>query len=259
MRMLDLFCGRWGWSRAFAARGWECVGVDLVEPPEIPQMCQFVKADILMLTDGYVPLAPNLGFRELSEFDFICASSPCEQFSVHGMKHFHPNPPYPELGIKLFEHTRALCEASSVPYVMENVRAAQQFVGQAVHHCGPFYLWGSGVPPLMNQGIVKGKSFRAAPGAYMEKRPAGVSIQEWRNRWQLEVEALAMGVGGGNGGEFAKLIPAERKEWRKRYQILSAGSRSSARKVMTAAAATIPPELASCVADYAERICGVPV
>src|SRR5256885_5237310 len=20
------FCGRWGWSRAFAARGWECVG-----------------------------------------------------------------------------------------------------------------------------------------------------------------------------------------------------------------------------------------
>jgi site-specific DNA-cytosine methylase len=29
MRMLDLFCGRWGWSKAFAARGWECVGVDL--------------------------------------------------------------------------------------------------------------------------------------------------------------------------------------------------------------------------------------
>ena len=34
MRLLDLFSGRWGWSRAFAARGWECVGVDMVEPPE---------------------------------------------------------------------------------------------------------------------------------------------------------------------------------------------------------------------------------
>ena len=97
----------------------------------------------------------------LGNFDFICASSPCEQFSVHGMKHFHPNPPYPELGIKLFNHTRAICEASGVPYVMENVRAAQQFVGQAVNHCGPFYLWGNAVPVLMPQGVNKGMSRKA--------------------------------------------------------------------------------------------------
>ena len=106
--MLDLFCGRWGWSRAFAARGWDCVGIDLVEPPEIPQGCTFRQINILRLT-------PEI----LADFapDFICASSPCEQFSVHGMKHFHPNPPYPELGINLFNHTRSLCEASGVPYV----------------------------------------------------------------------------------------------------------------------------------------------
>lgn len=130
MRMLDLFCGRWGWSKAFAKRGWECIGVDLVEPPEVPVGCRFIRRDILRISlewvTGYSP-------------DFICASSPCEQFSVHGMKHFHPNPPYPELGIRLFNNTRELCEASGMPYVMENVRAAQQFVGNAVHHCGPFY------------------------------------------------------------------------------------------------------------------------
>ena len=45
-RLLDLFCGRWGWSKAFAAHNWECVGVDLVEPPEIPQGCTFIKADM---------------------------------------------------------------------------------------------------------------------------------------------------------------------------------------------------------------------
>jgi len=72
------------------------------------------------------------------------------------MKHFHPNPPYPELGIRLFNHTRQLCEASGLPYVMENVRPAQQFVGRAVHHCGPFYLWGNAVPPLVAQGVKKG-------------------------------------------------------------------------------------------------------
>jgi len=47
--MLDLLCGRLGWTKAFLARGWECVGVDLVEPPEIPQGFTFIKGDILTL------------------------------------------------------------------------------------------------------------------------------------------------------------------------------------------------------------------
>ena len=89
-RMLDLFCGRLGWSKAFLARGWECVGVDLVEPPELPECgpalnrFEFVQFDVLGLTSRW---------REMcSPFDFICASSPCEQFYVHGMKHSSPTP-----------------------------------------------------------------------------------------------------------------------------------------------------------------------
>src|SRR6266480_1242920 len=126
LRLLDLFCGKWGWSKAFAARGWECTGWDLMKPPEIPPGCSFVQANVL-----------DLVAVTIRKFDFVVASSPCEEFSVHGMKHFHPNPKYPEMGIKLFNHTRSLCEAAGVPYVMENVRAAQQFIGNAVHHCGP--------------------------------------------------------------------------------------------------------------------------
>jgi hypothetical protein len=152
--MLDLFCGRFGWGRAFAERGWEVVGVDLMEPGEIPSRCLFFQADVLDWDAKAVTW---------QDVDFICASSPCEQFSLFGMKHFHPNPPYPELGIKLFNHTRAICEASGVPYVMENVRPAQHFVGGAVNHCGPFYLWGTGVPPLLPQGIKKGLSMKRDP------------------------------------------------------------------------------------------------
>lgn len=148
--------------------------------------------------------------------DFICASSPCEQFSVHGMKHFHPNPPYPEFGIKLFNHARALCEASGVPYVMENVRAAQDFVGQATQHCGPFYLWGDSVPPLVPTGIIKGMT-REALG-FREYKGSPV----W-NRKHVD-------------------------------SIIKFGSHSKERKEATARNATIPPLLASCVADYAERI-----
>lgn len=213
--MLDLFCGRFGWGKAFAARGWEVVGVDLAAPPEVPAGCSFVRANVLSIGSSkegrFSILEHDDHGQELWSFipDFICASSPCEQFSVHGMKHFHPNPPYPELGIRLFNHTRALCEASGVPYCMENVRAAQQFVGNAVNHCGPFYLWGNGVPPLMPQGIIKNWSAK-----YID-----------RNGRKRD---------GGPG----------RYEW----------SSSQGRKNATAAVSTIPPELANCVADYAERV-----
>lgn len=210
-RMLDLFAGRFGWGKVFAARGWGVVGVDLVELPEIPEGCSFIKADILECSwDGPGGLRWSGNFKN-NPFDFICASSPCEQFSVHGMKHFHPNPPYPELGIKLFEHTRALCEASGVPYVMENVRAAQQFVGNAVHHCGPFYLWGSGVPPIMPQGIIKG----------MTRLALGYREQKGQPGWNTK-------------------------------NVSQSGRQRAEENAGTAA--TIPSELANCVADYAERI-----
>jgi hypothetical protein len=185
----------------------------------------FLKEDVLNFAasgNGYVMLQDRFACHWSEQFDFICASSPCEEFSVHGMKCFHPSPPYPTQGIRLFNHTRELCMASGIPFVMENVRAAQQFVGNAVHHCGPFYLWGSGVPPLMPQGIIKGKGFRGAPGAWMEKRPQDISVQDWRNRWQQESERLAGGRANCSG-----------------------------------VAATIPPELASCIVDYAEAVCNV--
>ena len=212
-RLLDLFCGRWGWSKAFAARGWECIGVDLVEPYEIPERCKWFGIDVLDLgvCNGKVCTL----FADEWDVDFIVASPPCEQFSVHGMKHFHPNPPYPVLGVSLFNHTRHLCASSGVPYVIENVRAAQQFVGNAVHHCGPFYLWGSGVPPLLNMGVRK------------MMRGNGTAFKK-----------------------FAHLPLEERRRARNEHQHqYPPNKRESASE-----AAIIPPELTNCVAAYAERL-----
>jgi hypothetical protein len=209
VKLIDLCSGEWGWSAAFAAKGWECFGYDLVEPRQTPARCHLILRNILSLTPG-----------DLRGFDFGVASTPCEQFACWGMRHFHPDPPHPELGIKLFNHARRLFEESGIPYVMENVRAAQQFVGTARHRCGPFYLWGNAVPPLMPQGISKGQRFRGAPGAYMMRRPQHVSVKEWRNCYQREAERLA------------------------------GGRRYAARH-----AAVIPSILAKCAADYAEVIC----
>ena len=133
------------------------------------------------------------------------------------MKHFHPNPKYPEIGIRLFNHTRSICEASGVPYVMENVGPAQLFVGPAAHCCGPFYLWGNAVPPLMPRGITKGIDVGSS------KLVKGMSKEE-------------------------------KRAYRKQFIWNQAWSRSKQRKRDTAKAATIPPELANCVAEYAERL-----
>ena len=207
MRMLDLFCGRFGWSAAFSARGWQCVGIDLAVPAAVPAGCEFVRANVLDLDAAYV-----------REFDFACASSPCEEFSVHGMKHFHPHPKYPEGGIRLFNHTRAILEESGIRYVMENVRPAQQFVGVAAHHCGPFYLWGNAVPPLMPQGIRKGIDVGSSKAV------------------------KAMGS------------REEKREYRAQFSFNQEWSGSAARQAKTAKAATIPAELSRCVAEYAERL-----
>lgn len=206
-RLLDLFSGRWGWSRAFAARGWECVGVDLVEPPEIPQGCTFLQMNVTSIAK----------LSDLGIFDFGCASSPCEEFSVHGMKHFHPNPPHPWRGIELFDYAKSLFEEADIHFVMENVRAAQQFVGRAVHHCGPFYLWGNAVPPLMPRGITKGTH-----------DIKGVAVNQSKRYFR--------GAG---------------ERWQQASQVWSG---SKARKEYTAELAEIPAILANCVAEYAERL-----
>lgn len=214
MILLDLFCGRWGWSRAFARRGWKCVGIDLTYPSDIPDGCRFIQADVLSFEhfrDGHALIN-----QEYLTFDAIVGSSPCEGFAVHGMKNFHPNPKYPANGIRLFEHTRALCEASGLPYVMENVRAAQQFVGNAVHHCGSFYLWGNAVPPILHKGIVKGT--RVTPGNTVQKS-----------------------LNAGDRETVRQIRRAQQK---------LAGGRAKA----AAISATIPSELANTVAEYMERL-----
>lgn len=139
--------------------------------------------------------------RELGKFDFGCASTPCEEFAVFGMAHFHPNPRYPFTGIELFNHARGLFELADIPYVMENVRCAWKFVGQEAGKCGPFHLWGNAVPPILPGGITKG--FGA---------------------------------------------------WDREYILTTGSSKSKRRQELKAQWAKIPPELANCIADYAESL-----
>jgi len=175
--MVDLFCGRGGWTKGFMAHGWHCIGIDLHPQPDYPG--EFIQADIAQLYE--LPLA-----------DFYCCSSPCEQFSVHGMKHFHPNPKWPWLGIALFEHARQMLDATGKPYVMENVRPAQGFIGRSDYHFGPFHLWGNSLGAMwpwpacdlarLKKGIDVGSS-KLVKGMTSEEKRAYRAQFVWNQAW----------------------------------------------------------------------------
>ncbi len=142
--VIDLCCGRFGWAKGFLSEGFRVIGFDLQKMCEVPEGADLVLQDVLTVTSKQIERAAG-----------VVASTPCQEFSVWGMRHFHPNPPLPEIGIKLFNHVRDLCESAGVPYIMENVRAAQQFVGPSVNHLGPFHLWGNAVPAIMPAELYK--------------------------------------------------------------------------------------------------------
>lgn len=99
---IDLFCGKGGWTNGLLEAGFEVYGCDIEPQPDYKGT--FIECDILELnTEILRRLRPSFG----------TCSSPCEQFSVHGI-----------------------------------VRSAEKFVGKAVNHCGPFYFWGNAVPAV---------------------------------------------------------------------------------------------------------------
>ena len=64
MKILDLFCGLGGWSKAFAEAGHDCTGVDITN---LGYPYRFIKAD---LND----------WEPKEKYDIILASPPCTEF-----------------------------------------------------------------------------------------------------------------------------------------------------------------------------------
>jgi site-specific DNA-cytosine methylase len=65
-KVLDLFCGLGGWSRAFHEAGYQCTGIDI---KNLDYPGHFIKADI----NEWIPD---------QSYDIILASPPCNEFSL---------------------------------------------------------------------------------------------------------------------------------------------------------------------------------
>lgn len=119
-RVLDLFCGAGGAAMGLH-QAWpdaEIVGVDIKPQPRYP--FSFIEADVMTF----------LGWAQLSMFDFIWASPPCQKFTTLKTMWNHKNG-YPDL----IEPTRAYLSKSGAAYVIENVPGAPLL--------NPFALCGS--------------------------------------------------------------------------------------------------------------------
>jgi hypothetical protein len=143
---IDLFCGLGGWTEGLLEEGYYVIGFDIErhEYGEHRYPAQLVIQDVLTLHGS-----------QFKDAALIVGSSPCQEFSYRAMPWKRAKAlGAPELGIALFNaQFRIQREASEaagrhVPMIVENVRAAQQWVGRSRWNYGSYHLWGD-VPALM--------------------------------------------------------------------------------------------------------------
>ncbi len=149
MKVLDLFCGLGGWSKAFHDAGHECTGIDI---KNIGYPYRFIEADLNEWTPG-----PGL------KFDVVLASPPCVEFSQS--KKWGWGTQDERIGLDLVYRAFYLIELIKPKYfVVENVRGLAEFLPAPAdivkynrHKDGKAaYLWSNiGKLGFLKQMIVK--------------------------------------------------------------------------------------------------------
>lgn len=136
--LLDLFCGRGGWTNAAILQGWRCVGIDVINhgyPGD------FIQAELPLPLDALLSHRPSL----------IVASPPCEEFARYHLPWIRGPVP----STVLLEWSIRLADVSPVPVLIECSRFAAQHVPGA-QFVGSYALWGS-IPALLPPDVPRRK------------------------------------------------------------------------------------------------------
>lgn len=263
---IDLFCGLGGWTEAFIAEGYHCRGYDI----EAHDYGTGGYPGELILRD-----VRSITGEECKDAEVIVASPPCQAYSYRAMPWKRAKAlPTPDntLFNECFRIQREASEAAGhyIPLIVENVRGAQKWVGNARWHYGSFYLWGD-VPALMPLTSIAGKLPKGnSSGAPLWKdRPiSGYSHQE------QHIPAIASFVDDRDGRKVPGMNWSDRSRPPQGFNVAAAqryregvkngndwfgsgencseqrkhGSRSNSRKAASAMIAKIPYPLAQHIA-----------
>jgi hypothetical protein len=140
---IDLYCGLGGWSEAFLAEGYRCIGYDI----EAHDYGSGGYPGELIIRD-----VRSIHGSECKDAAVIVASPPCQEPSYRAMPWKRAKalnaagPPHNFIDLfnQCFRIQREAIEAAGhyIPLVIENVRGAQRWVGRARANYGSYYLWG---------------------------------------------------------------------------------------------------------------------
>lgn len=208
-KLLDLFCGAGGGGYGYDEAGFEVIGVDIIEQPNYPY--EFIQADALEV--------------ELSGYDAIHASPPCQNYCWCTKKARNQGNTYPDL----IEPVRKLLIESGKPYVIENVVGAPLI--------NPTYLEGT----MFGLGVIRRRCFetnwwlpqpmclpRKPPIMQQSKRDPRVFIQKsaycqvttsGSDGWSCRLADFqdAMGINWMTRKEITQAIPPAYTEYIGRY------------------------------------------
>jgi hypothetical protein len=141
--LLDLFCGVGGWSKAFMARGWTCVGVDIAA---LGYPGVFWQMDV-------AGLAPDL----IDQFDGVTASPPCEEFARAWLPWLRGDHTPEKWAIDLLKWSVALCSDRQ-----NRITECSAFAGKHVgggQRFESYVLWGD--VPLLMPRLPRGKAAKS--------------------------------------------------------------------------------------------------
>lgn len=121
MKVLDICCGAGGCSMGYDWAGFNVIGVD--EAPQKHYPFEFIQDDAMKF----------LKSADLSEFDLIHASPPCQQYSKASAPMRKNGKCYPDI----IKQIRSLLIRSGKPFVIENVEGAPLIRPRML--CGSFF------------------------------------------------------------------------------------------------------------------------
>jgi DNA (cytosine-5)-methyltransferase 1 len=205
MRILDLFCCAGGAGMGYHRAGFEVVGVDIAPQPRYP--FAFIQTDVLALDQ-----------RFLRSFDAIHASPPCQGYSA--MRHA----PGAKGAPLLIEQTRAMLEASGLPWIIENVEEAGWAMRDPVTLCGSMFALQSQGCRLQRHRLFESNVAISAPtpcnhdarpvvgvyGGHARKRSAKAGGRGTRDIWEGGHKAAAseaLGMDWATLAEMSEAIP----------------------------------------------------